>query len=53
MCKACDLSNKVKVAREKAVERMDADPLMRTPAWKKGERPRMVICAICGEANHL
>ena len=48
LCAACDRSNKVKLAREKELEKLEAtDPMMRTPARKKGERPRMVICAIC------
>ena len=43
LCNACDQTNKLQLAREKERERNAADPLMRTPARKKGELPKMSV----------
>jgi hypothetical protein len=43
LCNACDQTNKLQLARERERERTAADPLMRTPARKKGELPKMSV----------
>jgi len=49
LCTTCSRENKLALVREENAQKDQDDPLLRVQPRKKGERPKMVICSICGK----